>query len=254
MDKTSVFSYYAFGYNYHIVRSIEANSDKVDAIIKIKEHLNNLQNINLAITLKIFKNRCERLIHKIEKAEGDKFLPEHEKELTEIIDEADAAMDAELSLKMVLSVTQKRFDTESLLEEPKNLLAENVWGFMSDQAKLDFSEATKCIAMNLPTSSAFHLMRAVEETLKQLYFHFVKRNRLAKPMWGPMVNKLNAKNNPKPRKETLDMLDMIRLNYRNPTQHPEKNYSIDEAQDLLNNSIVAINCIYRDIHPIHHNL
>ncbi len=40
---------------------------------------------------------------------------------------------------------------------------------------------------------------------------------------------------------------MIRKNYRNPTQHPEKFYTTDEAQDLLNSSIVAINSICRAI-------
>lgn len=249
MEKTSVFSYYAFGYNYHLVRFIASDESKHEIIAKIKEHIARLKELKLIITLKIFKTPVENLIRKIESAEGDTISEEHREELDDIFNQADGALDAELEMKMVLSVTQKRFDTESLLNTPQNLLAENVWSYMSEQAKQDFSESTRCIAMNLPTASAFHLMRAVEECLKQLYFHFIKRNRLAKPMWAAMVTKLGSKKNPKPRKETLDILDIIRVNYRNPTQHPEKNYSIDEAQDLLNSSIVVINCIYKDIHP-----
>ena len=249
MDKTSVFSYYAFGYNYHLVRFIATTENKVEIILRIREHIARLQELKLVITLRIFKNPVEKLIRRIELAEGDTITEEHREELDEIFNQADPAMDAELEMKMVLSATQKRFDTEYLLNTPKNLLADKVWGYMSEQAKQDFSESTRCIAMNLPTASAFHLMRAVEECLKQLYFHFIKRNRLSKPMWASMVTKLSSKNNPKPRKETLDILDIIRVNYRNPTQHPEKNYTIDEAQDLLNNSIVVINCIYKDINP-----
>jgi hypothetical protein len=74
-----------------------------------------------------------------------------------------------------------------------------------------------------------------------LYYCFVKTNRLTKPMWGPMTDKLRRKNKPKPTNDLLDHLDTIRKNFRNPTQHPEKFYTIDEAQDLLFASIVAIN-------------
>ena len=66
-------------------------------------------------------------------------------------------------------------------------------------------------------------------------------------MWGPMVEKLRSKNQPKPSSDLLDHLDLIRKNYRNPTQHPDKFYSIDEAQDLLNSTIVAINMISKSI-------
>src|SRR5262249_40866727 len=105
----------------------------------------------------------------------------------------------------------------------------------------------RCITMNLSTAAAFHLMRCVEDCVKLLYFQFVKTGRMEKPMWGPMVEKLKNKNKPKPSPEILDQLDIIRTNFRNPTQHPQKFYNIDEAQDLLNASIVAIGGVCREI-------
>lgn len=247
MDSTSVYSYYVFGYNYSILRSQDTGSSNIECAKLLLEHLQKLQEMNLAVSLNIFKRSAEGLIKKLN-AEQDEFITEENiKNLNELLDKTDAALDSELTLKQILSVTQKRFDTDSLLNKPENLLASSIWEKMSEQARIDFMQGTKCIAMNLPTASAFHLMRSVEQALKDLYLHFVKRNRLEKPMWAAMVKKLREKNNPKPAIETLDTLDIIRVNYRNPTQHPEKNYSIDEAQDLLNHSIVVINCIHREI-------
>jgi len=48
-----------------------------------------------------------------------------------------------------------------------------------------------------------------------------------------MTNELRAKKTNKPPKVLLDSLDMVRNSYRNPTQHPEAKYDINEAQDLF---------------------
>jgi hypothetical protein len=109
-----------------------------------------------------------------------------------------------------------------LLKSLDKLLAKGVNLQMSANARRDFFDATRCIAMNLPTAAAFHLLRCVEEMVKQLYYSFVKQNRMGKPMWGPMLDKLKAKKRPKPSVELVDHLDIIRRNFRNPTQHPEK--------------------------------
>ncbi|MCH8069815.1 MAG: hypothetical protein IID16_11195, partial [Candidatus Marinimicrobia bacterium] len=45
----------------------------------------------------------------------------------------------------------------------------------------------------------------------------------------------------KPPVELLDTLDRIRINFRNPTSHPDKIYDIEEAQDLFGLCVDAIN-------------
>jgi len=251
METTSVYSYYSFGYNYHVLRGLSTKISKERAKEIFVEHCERLVELNLAVTSHIFKDGFDEVIEALEideeGAASDLLTIDAKNKITELLDKSDAALDSELQLKTVLSVTRKRFDTDTLLYEPQRLLAVDVWESMSEQSKNDFQEAAKCIAMNLPTASAFHLMRAVEQRLKDLYFYYVKTKRLSKPMWKPMTDKLAQKNNPKPSKETLDSLDMIRVNFRNPTQHPQKNYTIDEAQDLMNSSIVVINSIHRDM-------
>jgi hypothetical protein len=48
-----------------------------------------------------------------------------------------------------------------------------------------------------------------------------------------MLTHLERRSKPPPQ-TLLDHLDHIRHNFRNPTQHPEAIYDIDEAQDLFN--------------------
>ncbi|MBI5022232.1 MAG: hypothetical protein HZB59_12415 [Ignavibacteriales bacterium] len=45
----------------------------------------------------------------------------------------------------------------------------------------------------------------------------------------------------------LSNLDDIRITFRNPTQHPEKVYDIDEVQDLLGRCIDVVSRIAREL-------
>jgi hypothetical protein len=54
-----------------------------------------------------------------------------------------------------------------------------------------------------------------------------------------MVEHLRKRSDAPPR-SLLDGLDNIRHNFRNPTQHPEAIYDIQEAQDLLSLSLDAV--------------
>lgn len=144
-------------------------------------------------------------------------------------------------------VTQKRYPVKRLLDDVPNLMAPGVYDQLPDMAQQDFSAAGRCIAFELPTSAAFHLMRGTESVLRHFYVQVVKRNRIKPPyMWGPMVASLRARRTAPPN-ELLDNLDQLRRNFRNPTQHPDKVYDVDEAQDLLSLSIDVVNRMIRHI-------
>lgn len=66
-------------------------------------------------------------------------------------------------------------------------------------------------------------------------------------MWGPMTAQLRDKRAPKPSTKLLAHLDGMRIHFRNPTQHPDAFYTMDEAQDLLNQTISAINMIAAEL-------
>lgn len=247
MKTISIYDYYCFGYNYYILRNRSDGKKVSDILFDIKDYIKQTTSLELQVTNRVLRPLHD-IILELEKLKGDDIIAKDVlARIIKIVEAADSALDAELQLKTVLSVTPKRFDIEMLLQFPGKLLGEGCWEQLPEIALIDFSEATRCIAMSLPTAAAFHLMRCVEEMVKTLYFDFIKQKRMDNPMWGPMIQKLKEKNQPKPPLELLDQLDIIRANFRNPTQHPEKVYDIDEAQDLLNSSIVAINAICREI-------
>jgi hypothetical protein len=123
------------------------------------------------------------------------------------------------------------------------LLGGGVYQRLNDVAKKDFQLACMQVALAQPTAAAFHLMRALEKQVAILYFAYKKTKRLKILLWGPMTDQLRSKQAPKPTVKLLDHLDSMRRHFSNPTQHPDTFYSMDLAQDLLNQTIAALNMI-----------
>lgn len=246
MKKTNIYRYYAFGHNYQLIK---ADGLKGYANVDVKEFLeelfDNLDELELPVTTKISEELVE--IAKKIPNDNENLSSERSKSIVDEIQKIDPALDAELKLKDAFVLTEKRFEVKCLTESPEKLLAKGVYNDLTDSTKKDFSSACLQVALAQPTSSAFHLMRALEAEVKRLYFEFKKQNRLDRPMWAAMIQQLRSKRNPRPEVKTLDLLDSIRVHFRNPTQHPEAFYTLDEAQDLMNQSITAMNMIHREI-------
>jgi hypothetical protein len=147
---------------------------------------------------------------------------------------------AEALTKKIYILPSRRFNTEYLLAEPQKLLKEGAYDKLEEIAKIDFASSCRCILFGEATAAAFHILRVTESVLKSYYFHHRRQNRIAKPMWGPMIDQLKSKTKNKPPTALLASLDLIRTAYRNPTQHPEATYEIDSAQDLFGVCLDAI--------------
>lgn len=157
---------------------------------------------------------------------------------------------AEAQGKVAFIASDKRYTVEKLLEDIGSLFGDGVFARLPDLAKFDFEEGGKSLAYELPTAAAFHILRGTEATLRDFYCHTVKRNRITEPrMWAGIVRDLRSKKNAPP-ELLLDNLDSLRSNFRNPTQHPEKTYDLDEAQDLLALAIDSINRMIRHQHSL----
>lgn len=247
MRPISIFTYYAFGYNFGLLRRDGFEGwGKEPAIRQLKHLLENLKEMNLRVTLNA-ATEIESIVRDLEgSGEGD-VEASVAKKLKEEAERIDTTLDAELQLQDAYLLTEKRYSNEKLLDKPESLLSANTFRELSDTSKRDFSLGCRQIAFSQSTAAAFHLMRAVEEQVKMLYFEFKKTKRLKRPMWGPMISELRNKRAPRPTEKVLDHLDGIRVHFRNPTQHPESFYTLDEAQDLLNQTITAFNMIRREI-------
>lgn len=247
MKKQKIYAYYAFGYNYSLLRTAPLSTLSTENVEKIlRTFINKLNDINLPVTMKIAK-KLITLHEEIIKISETNLPLEYATKIQVEINRIDPALDAELDLKEIYILTEKRYSLDILINNPGHLLGNEVFNTLNDNTKKDFSSACMQIALGQPTAAAFHLMRALEEQVKNLYLSFKKTKRLDKPMWGPMINQLRSKNAPKPSEKLLSHLDGIRIHFRNPTQHPDMFYSLDEAQDLLNQTIVAINMIYSEL-------
>lgn len=97
------------------------------------------------------------------------------------------------------------------------------------------------MAFERPTAAAFHILRAAEDVLRSFYEKVVKQKRITSRMWGPIVIDLRKRTAMKNEAALLNNLDNIRASFRNPTQHPEKIYSMDEVQDLIFLCVDVIN-------------
>jgi hypothetical protein len=143
---------------------------------------------------------------------------------------------------------EKRYRLDRLIDDLPELMAPDVFRSLPEIAQSDFRAAGRCIAFELPTAAAFHLMRGTEDALKEFYRRTTKDTQ-SRLMWGAMVDKLKRQDDPPPA-VLLNILDNLRSGFRNPTQHPEKIYDIEEAQDLLSLSIDAVNRMARHLHRL----
>src|ERR1700722_5290874 len=203
MKEISIYDYYAFGYNYYIWKNHCADKKVSEVLANLNEYVEKITSLELQVTGLVIDPIIDE-ISELEKLKGEETISAAKaNKIEQILQDADKTLDAELQLKKVLSVTPKRFKIEMLLESPGQLLAENSWDQLTEIAAVDFSQATRCVAMSLSTAAAFHLMRCVEEMVKALYFDFVKQKRMINPTWGPMIDQLRNRNKPKPSLELL---------------------------------------------------
>lgn len=140
---------------------------------------------------------------------------------------------AEAEGQVAFIASDGRYAVNKLLDNVGGLMGDGVFEQLPDLAKYDFEQAGRAIAFDLPTAAAFHLLRGTEAVLRDFYLRTVKRDRIKEPrMWGPIVASLRQRRTP-PSAVLLNNLDSLRAHFRNPTQHPEKVYDLDEAQDLM---------------------
>ena len=199
-----------------------------------------LTDLNLLVSLRA-SNQLRGIIDEFKTLPPDaKLNAEQAGRLRLIMKDLKRVVEAEAGGKFTFTVSEKRLDVEKLLEDVSALFGAEVFYSLPDIAQYDFGEAGLCVAFARPTAAAFHLLRGTESVLRQFYCSKVKRDRVTPLLWGPMVDHLRKRREPPP-DVLLNNLDNIRVSFRNPTQHPELRYDLDEAQDLFGLCIEVVN-------------
>lgn len=247
MQQRSIFAYFAFGFDFStIARSQLRSFTKNNALQYLRQFFSTCKVLELPVTEQVAEE-LNKIYLEIQQGEAEEISETISKRILTEIEKIDPTLSAELKLRKAFVLTKKRYPLDSLTTTPNELLAKGVHEKLCENSQRDFLSGTTLIALAQPTGAAFHFMRALEAQVKVLYFAYKKTNRLATPMWGPMTKQLKEKRAPKPSDKLLSHLDGLRVHFRNPTQHPEAFYTMDEAQDLLNQTITALNMIQAEL-------
>lgn len=132
------------------------------------------------------------------------------------------------------------FSTADLVDNAHHHIPPSIREQLPELTKGDIDQAGKCIAFDLPTAAAFHLLRGTEAVLREYYDRIVPGPKKAAPKmrnWGVYI-KLLKEHGADTRITSL--LDHLRDSYRNPVLHPEENYTDERAQVLFGVCISAI--------------
>jgi len=188
------------------------------------------------IILKIFKEKLEKT------PDTHKLTSDETSGLFKIMEKLTFVVNAESTTKYAFFISEKRIDTKKLLFDMESLFAQDVFNVLIDSIQYDIKESGKCIAFECPTASAFHTLRGLEGLLRVLLNKLSPQVDTSQMNWGPLITELKNLSIPE-LSILLDNLDRIRANYRNPTNHPEKIYNSEEAQDLFNLCVGIVNDI-----------
>jgi hypothetical protein len=247
LKKIATYGFYAFGFNYACLKNQTLKNQSAEYVLNLFDLVfSDLESLDLQVVSLMAKD-LKKIVTSIRESNVKTISAEVAEKIEQELNKLDPALDAEMKLKGAYLLTKKRYPLETLLNDISPLFAAGVFAKLSDNAKQDYQLACMQIALSQPTAAAFHLMRALEGEVKRMYFHFKRTKRLERPMWGPMISQLRAKRAPKPSEKLMSHLDGMRVHFRNPTQHPDLFYSLDEAQDLLNQTITATNMISAEL-------
>lgn len=185
------------------------------------------------------KNETEDILAKMSKEQADK--------LSEEMKKLEHTIWAECGTRIIAVPVPRRFKLDSLLNNCEELLPKHVFNKLSDIGMYDFTQACRCIVFECPTAVAFHLLRCMEECVRILHRSYFPRGDREKKTWKILLDEVaNKSRSPQADPTLLNHLDHLRERFRNPTDHPEKCFDIDEAQNLLHLCIDAITRVVQD--------
>lgn len=254
MEKKSIRGYFFFGTAVRYLQDVAAGISifKPGYILdNINSCLEELDNLGLTVTkvasweLIQFRDELAKISDK-----NSILSEEQSQKLNEICHKLRHTLEAELQTHEAFIVTPKRFDTDKLLYDIGSLMSPGIFSSLPEITQYDLIEAGKCVAFEIPTAAAFHLLRATEAVLRHFYCTLILTKRVPNLLWGDIVQDLRSRQKTKRHTTLYNNLDNIRYSYRNPTQHPDAIYDIHEVQDLLPLCLEAISRMTRIIQPV----
>src|ERR1700722_18051912 len=216
-------------------RTLEGDASSV--LTRARDLLAIFSDAETPLSLEVSRPTAENLLEAIDLAfeslpsppdDQIKYLAEARKRAVEL----QLLLTQELNRQPVYHVFPKRaYDINVLIQDATKLFGDDARKTLSPEAIHDIQEAGKCLAFELPTAAAFHLMRAAETVIREYYALVV--GQLPKPKhrnWGAYIKLLreNGAND-----KIVSALEQIKDLHRNPILHPELQLNLEEAVSLV---------------------
>lgn len=243
MQRQQPHALFRFGQAFKALQSVSKEMPLRHFKAEAKIVVDFLEKNNYSVSAGVFNNNIKKILEKLEdKTDDSKNIDDAlAKSLKQAVSHVFETVQVEAKNQQLYQITEKRYSSEKLLEKVDSLFAQNVYSALPEIAKFDVKEACSCILFERCTAAGFHLMRASEAVVKDLYERLSGSTTVpGNGTWGAYETALATLSTP-PNTEIMEQLRHIRRNFRNPTQHPEKKYDLDEVQDLLNLCIDLIN-------------
>ena len=189
MKSNSIWKYIGLGTGFrylqeaHVGHPIHGNSY---ILYNIEQVLDNLNSMNFNVTLRATFELKEIYKEFLEKDSNAKLSLNEADNLERIMNTLRPTFTAEAEGIFTYIVTDKRLNTDKLIEKVEELFSPDIFNKLSDIAQYDFKEAGKCIVFERSTAAAFHLMRGVESALKLYYKKYIKSTQ-SNLTWGQMT-------------------------------------------------------------------
>ncbi|MBF4436335.1 DUF4145 domain-containing protein [Vibrio anguillarum] len=239
------FMIYATNDSYFTVAVMDKDLTKKDVLHHIDSLREPLNDIDFDYTNKIGISELDGLVHLFNNElenDDDELTDQHYKSIDKAIYAISSIMQAEMDDYTLFSPSDnKKFKLIDLQNNSENILGVEVFERLSPLAQFDFKEGCKCLAFECYTASAFHILRATEDVIKEIYKSHVDGDADRKT-WGNLIHGL--KDNEIVSQRVFNHLDYIREHYRNPTNHPERQYSCSESENLLGLCIEVISVLF----------
>jgi hypothetical protein len=245
MKKVNLHQFYSFGSIVHPLTEIKEGDEIKQINWKLQSAKSWLEFFceDNMLPLVVCKTAARKVIESVspatEFAEDKKldFLEAYE--IRTSAREFETVFSAEIQTFATYFASQKGiYSTSDLIERTGKVFPESLRSRLPKECIADISQAGKCIAFEVPTAAAFHIIRATESVIRLYYAYVVKKP--LKPQlrnWGAYIKNLNeAGADPK----ITGFLDHIRELHRNPVLHPEEMLTSEDALVLMGAATSAI--------------
>ncbi len=266
MLRLNIFQFYRFGYYLRQLDLVDEDSEILDVYRHLLEAKDTLIDVlgQRTVPVQGLKQSVDDLIriidnimHLLEKdnSTGHEKIGSRASKLHEAFRRFEILFEAEIVSRGldVYAVSPKGlYSTPLLIDSADSVILEDLRPFLPETAQYDLRQSGKCLAFEVPTASAFHVLRAAEAVIKLYYKSLTNEewetsHRESQRNWG---NYIDALKNSGAKATITASLDQIRTLYRNPIVHPEEKLDMGEAISLFNQTSSIMTIILKEVRDL----